>query len=249
MHDYKLLVVLISYNRLEYTKRTLRAFWDTIATPYYLVAVDNASTDGTQEYLSNVRDRGRIDKVILNPENYYPGKAANIGWSEGLKEYPTATHLMRLDNDMHLEKGWDIAALDYFKRIPSMGQVGIDHEAIENDKAAGYFVTINTKTYNTFPGCVGGPNIISRLAWEKGARYNEEKWTSMAKNVPTIQEDYKLSQTIKQLGFLSGHMTESLARTFANKDNWKDFPDYYRETMYARGYDDLIDNALGGAEK
>ena len=241
----KLLIVLITYNRLAYTKRTLRALFATIDTPYYLVVVDNASDDGTRQYLANLKERGRIDKLILNPENYYPGKACNIGWSEGLKEYPNATHLMRLDNDMHLEKGWDTAALDYFKKIPSMGQIGIEHEAIENPKAAGYEVHLNGKTFNTFPGNVGGPNIISRLVWDKGARYDESKWTSLEKNVPTIQEDYKFSQTVKNLGFLMGHMNERLAWTFANKDNWKDYPDYYKKTMRERGYDKLIEEVLG----
>lgn len=245
MVEPKLLIVLISYNRLNYTKRTLRNLYSTIEVPYYLVAVDNNSTDGTQDYLLKAKERNRIDKVILNPENYYPGKAANIGWTEGLEEYPTATHLMRLDNDMHLEKGWDMAALDYFKRIPSMGQIGIDHEAIENDKAIGYAITLNTKTFNTFPGCVGGPNIISRLVWNKGARYDETKWSTDDPNVPAVQEDYRFSQRIKQLGFLVGHMTEPLARTFANKANWKDYPEYYKETMYARGYTKLVDEVLG----
>lgn len=245
MVEPKLLVVLITYNRLAYTKQTLRNFWNTIAVPYYLVVVDNNSSDGTQDYLLKLKDRNRVDKVILNPDNYYPGKACNIGWTEGLKEYPTATHLMRLDNDMHLEKGWDLAALDYFKRIPSMGQIGIDHEAIENDRAIGYAVELNGKTFNRFPGCVGGPNIISRLVWEKGIRYNEEKWSTDDPNVPAVQEDYRFSKTIQDYGFLMGHMTENLARTFANKDNWKDYPEYYRKTMYERGYTKLIDEVLG----
>jgi glycosyltransferase involved in cell wall biosynthesis len=53
-----------------------------------LVAVDNASHDGTQLYLKNQERAGIINKVILNPENYYPGKATNIGWEEGIKAYP-----------------------------------------------------------------------------------------------------------------------------------------------------------------
>ena len=245
MMEPRILICLITYNRLDYTKRTLRGLWDTITTPYYLVISDNASTDGTREYITALEKRGRIDKAILNPENYYPGKACNIGWREGLREFPKASFLMRLDNDMDLLPGWDTAALDYFKRIPSMGQVGIDHEAIENDKAAVCAVTLNGKTYNPFPGCIGGPCIISRLAYDKGARYNEEKWTALDKNCPTIQEDFRMSATIKDLGFLLGHMTENLARTFATKDNWHLYPEYYRKTMYERGYTDLVDNILG----
>lgn len=230
-----LLIVLITYNRLEYTKKTIRSFWDTVEVPYYLVVVDNNSTDGTQEYLEGLKKRFRIDKLILNPDNYYPGKATNIGWEEGLKEYPDATHLMRLDNDMHLEKGWDTIAAEYFKAIPSLGQLGIEHEAIENPNAAGHEVRLGGKILNRFPGCVGGPNIISRLVWDKGLRYPELMWND-GRDSP-LQEDSSFSREIQNSGFLMGHMTEKLAWTFANESNWHEFKDYYLETMKNRGYE------------
>lgn len=241
MKNVRLLVVLLTYNRLEYTKRTLRAFRATINTPYYLVVVDNASTDGTVEYLRSQKERGRIDKLILNPENYYPGKACNIGWSEGLTEYPAATHLMRLDNDMHLEKGWDKAAWEYFEAMPSLGQLGIEHTAIENERAGAHEITIKGKTINRFPGNVGGPNIISRAVWDKGLRYKEDKWAPEMKNIPTPQEDVSFSKAIEQAGFLMGHMGEKFAWTFADRSNWADYPEYYKKTLSERGYDRLLE--------
>lgn len=241
----KLLIVLITYNRLAYTKQTLRDLFKTIEVPYYLVVVDNNSDDGTQDYLKNLEKRGRVNKVILNPDNYYPGKACNIGWAEGLKEYPVATHLMRLDNDMHLERGWDTVAEEYFEAMPSLGQLGIEHEAIENPRAAGHEITVKGKTINRFPGNVGGPNIISRAVWDKGLRYSEAKWEAMAKNIPTPQEDTRLSKDIENAGFLMGHMTERLAWTFANRDNWKDYPEYYKKTMSERGYDRTLEEVFG----
>lgn len=233
-----LLVVLITYNRLEYTKRTLRAFWKTTELPYYLVVVDNNSTDGTKKYLSNLESRNRADKVILNPDNYYPGKATNIGWAEGLKHYPEATHLMRLDNDMHLEPGWQKAAESYFKAIPELGQLGIDHEAIEHPKAALRALEINGKTLNPWPGCVGGPNIIRKKIWDMGIKYPELMWND-GRNSP-LQEDSQFSKAIINKGYLVGHMTENLARTFANESNWADYPEYYKKTMSDRGYDENV---------
>lgn len=234
----KLLIVLVTYNRLPYTKKTLRALWDTIEVPYYLVVVDNNSTDGTREYLEKLVPRNRADKIILNPDNYYPGKATNIGWAEGLKEYPDATHLMRLDNDMHLDKGWDIAVEEYFKRIPELGQLGLDHEAIEHPKATLRVMDINGKKLNPWPGCVGGPNIIRRKIWDMGLRYKELMWND-GRNSP-LQEDSQFSKAIQSIGYLTGHMTEDLARTFANESNWHEFPEYYRQTMGDRGYRDNL---------
>lgn len=228
----KLLIVLITFNRLEYTKRTLRSLWDTVSVPYYLVVVDNNSSDGTREYLKTLLERNRIDKLILNPDNYYPGKATNIGWTEGLKDYPQATHLMRLDNDMYLEKGWDIRAEEYFKTIDRLGQLGLDFDGGENKIPSFY----NGMGIVEWPGCVGGPNIIRKQIFES-VKYDESKWENS--NTP-VQEDSKFSREIKSQGWLVGHMDQRLSYTFANKDNWSDYPEYYLKTMKDRGYVDNV---------
>lgn len=230
----RLLIVLITYNRLAYTKKTLRHLWQTIELPYHLIIVDNASTDGTVKYLRGHESRERVDKVIFNPDNYYPGKATNIGWAEGLKLFDDVTHLMRLDNDMELLKGWDYAAESYFKAIPELGQLGLDHEAIEDSRAKLREREINGKTINPYPGNIGGPCIIRKSLWDLGLRYDEVRWDD-GRNTP-LQEDSKLSKKVSDLGYLFGHMTEDLARTFANKDNWSDYPEYYTKTMTERGY-------------
>jgi glycosyltransferase involved in cell wall biosynthesis len=227
----KLLVVLITYNRLAYTKRTLDAFRSTITVPHFLVIVDNQSTDGTREWL---KDSG-ADLIIKNPDNYYPGKACNIGWEEGLKHYSEATHLMRLDNDMELLPGWDTKAKEYFKTIPELGQLGLDHEAIEHPMAKLKELNINGMKLNPWPGNVGGPNIISRAVWDRGIRYSEARWSHEV-DIPTPQEDCQLSADILRAGYLMGHMTERLSFTFANQSNWSEYPDYYRKTMEERGY-------------
>lgn len=61
----RLLIVIVTFNRLEYTKKTLRMLLDTVEVPHYIIAVDNNSTDGTQKYLESLVKRNKIDKVIL----------------------------------------------------------------------------------------------------------------------------------------------------------------------------------------
>lgn len=230
----KLLIVLITFNRLEYTKMTLRSLWKTIEVPYYLVAVDNNSSDGTQEYLETLQKRGRIDMLVLNPKNYYPGKACNIGWEAGLALYPQATHLMRLDNDMHFERGWDAKAEEYFQKIDRLGQLGLDFDGGEN-KPPQYY---NGMGIIEWPGCVGGPNIIRREIWDNGARYDETPWEGSRTK---LQEDSKFSRQLINDGWLVGHMEDRLSWTFATKETWKDYPDYYKKTMYDRSYDENVE--------
>lgn len=235
-----MIICLITYNRLDYTKKTLKYLWNTMTEPYYLIVVDNNSTDGTQNYLSNLVGRGKIDQAIFNDENYYPGKACNIGWEEALRE-ADCNYLMRLDNDMELHEGWYDAALSYFEAIPELGQLGLDHEAIEHPKAALRALEINGKTINPWPGCVGGPCIIKKKIWDEGIRWPETRWDD-GQNSP-LQEDSRFSKSIQNMGYLVGHMTENLSRTFANESNWKDYPDYYKKTMTDRGYDDRLRKA------
>ncbi len=243
----KLLVTLITYNRLEYSKRTLKSLFDTISddADWFLVVVDNSSTDGTQKYLTDLEARGRLNMLILNPENYYPGKACNIAWKEALEVYD-ATHLMRLDNDMQLTKDWDVRVEEYFKAIPELGQLGIDHEAIEHPDAPLHKRTINGFTINEWPGSVGGPCIVRRKLWDKGLRWPEMRWDDDRKSA--TQEDSTFSKAIKDSGFLVGHAEEELGRTFANKTNWSDFPQYYLKTMADRNYQENVTYLEGMSE-
>lgn len=240
----KLLICLISYERIEYTKRTLRYLWDSVEddADYFIVAVDNHSSDGTQEYMRNLATRGRINMFIENPDNYYPGKACNIGWETALKVY-SPTHLMRLDNDMQLTKGWDKRVEVYFKAIPELGQLGIEHEAIETPEADMKKRIINGMAINEWPGCVGGPMVMPKKLWDAGFRYDETPWHTDNPNVPAEQEDSRLSAAIKSRGYLVGHAQEELGRTFATKENWAEFPNYYRDTMLKRGYKDLLEES------
>lgn len=233
----KLLVCMVTYGRLAYTKRTLKSLINTIDIPYYLVIVDNHSTDGTLKWLEKT---GPQDLLIENPYNFYPGRACNIGWERGIQEFPDATHLMRLDNDMEFEKGWDTKAEEYFEAIPLLGQLGLDNTALDGYSGDSRYVTeLNGETINAWPGNVGGPCIIRREVWDRGVRYNETPWKDLRKDeesMVTPQEDVKFSLQMHNYGYIYGHPTVKLAQTFANSTNRNDYPEYYKKTFTERGY-------------
>lgn len=232
----KLLIVLITHNRLEYTKRTIDSLKGSISVPHYLVVVDNASTDGTVEWIKKDRSSMSydIDMAIFNPKNFYPGKATNMGWDAGLQIYPEATHLMRCDNDMEFKKGWDLRAEEYFKKIDRLGQLGLDFDGGENKPPQFY----NGMGLIEWPGCVGGPCIIRREIWDAGHRYDESPWEGSNSK---IQEDSRFSRKLKDDGWLVGHMDTRLSWTFATPENWTDYPDYYRKTMKDRNYPEQVE--------
>lgn len=244
----KLLIVLITYQRLEYTQRTLKSLGKTLDIPATIMIVDNNSTDGTQEFIKSLALKpihwgfpAGFMHVILNPENYYPGKACNIGWAEGLKYLPDATHLMRCDNDMDFEPNWASKAQQYFEAMPILGQLGLDDSALDSFKGdERYITTINGKSVNAWPGNVGGPCIISREVYDRGARYDETPWQDLREtkdSMITPQEDVKFSLFMHKYGYIYGHPTEKLASTFANESNRSQFAEYYKKTFSERGYE------------
>lgn len=232
----KLLICLITHNRLRYTKATLESIErETKSMDYDLVIVDNNSTDGTQDWLND-----NYDNIILNDENYYPGKACNIGWAHLLEDHPNASYLMRCDNDMLFVAGWNLKAEEYFDAIPLLGQLGLDHTALNEfsgDKR--YLTTIGGKTVNAWPGNIGGPCIIRREIYDMGARYDETPWMDLRtrpKEMITPQEDVKFSLSMHKYGYIYGHPTEKLAWTFADVTNRHEYKDYYKKTFKERGY-------------
>lgn len=233
----RLLISMTTHERLKYTKRTLKSLLRTIECSYYLVVVDNNSTDGTQGWLEK---NGPQDLLILNTNNYYPGKATNIGWERGLKQF-NADYLMRLDNDMEFEPFWDVKAEEYFDNIPILGQLGLDYSALtEYNGNPDYLTTQDGMTVNAWPGNVGGPCIIRKEVYDRGARYDESPWYHEGDGKPTPQEDVKFSLSLHKLGFIYGHATEKLAWTFATPETWLEYKDYYDKTMKERGYDNML---------
>jgi len=228
-----LLICLITYNRLAYTQRTLDNLKKTIDIPHYLVVVDNDSSDGTREWLEK---NGPQDSLILNPINFYPGKATNIGWELGIAQY-SPTHLMRLDNDMNFSPGWATKAAEYFEAIPPLGQLGLDFTALDTFNGnQDYLTEMGGKTVNMWPGNVGGVCIVPRKLYDSGLRWNEGFWSHDGGPKPTAQEDVKFSFAVHKLGFIYGHATEKLAWTFADESNRHEYPEYYQKTLKERGY-------------
>ena len=96
--------IVITWNRLKLNKHFLESYHRTVPRDAgELIVVDNASTDGTKEWLESKYANGEIDKLILNHENYYLGKAFNQGMA---KANPRSEYIGKFDNDGYFEDGW-----------------------------------------------------------------------------------------------------------------------------------------------
>ena len=231
---------MVTHNRLEYTKQTLDNYLSTTTVPQFLIVVDNASTDGTQDWLRMQSDKGKINYILLNNKNYYPGAATNFGWAKGLEIFPEATHLMRLDNDMAFAHGWSEVAKQYFDKIPKLGQLGLDYGPMNDPEADRFDEEYNGMVINPYPGNVGGTMIMRKEIWADGIKYDTTPWSHKTET-PTAQEDAKLSADIFAAKWKFGHSTIRLAWTI---DKWEDYPEYYVKTMTDRGYGKVFKKRL-----
>ncbi|NFJ31668.1 glycosyltransferase, partial [Clostridium botulinum] len=92
-------IVILTYNKLEYTKLCIDSIRKyTKSGTYEIVVVDNNSTDDTREWLKEQKDI----KVILNDENLgFPG-GCNVGINAAEKE----NDILLLNNDTIVTPRW-----------------------------------------------------------------------------------------------------------------------------------------------
>ena len=177
----KIHTVIITHNRLELTKQVIESYLETVTIPHTLWVVDNASTDGTREWLLDNYDYG----LSLLKENRYPGYSANLGFSLAPSD---ATLLHRADNDFAFREGWSEQVVRAFKN-PKLGQLGLRTDDEETDSSGP--VASN----------VGGCCVIRRELWNAGLRYDERTWPEFREQVgPGITEDSFMSSAVEQMG-------------------------------------------------
>ncbi len=96
-------IIILTYNELELTKKCLASIDQyTDKEEIELIIVDNGSSDGTREYISNLPDV----KVILNEKNLGFAKGCNQGI-----EAAAGDNLLFLNNDTMVTKNWLTAML------------------------------------------------------------------------------------------------------------------------------------------
>ena len=79
----RIAVLIVTFNRLDKLKKALSAYDEQIYKPYEICVVDNNSTDGTREYLTNwVSNNSSYRRCVINLEKNIGGSG---GFYEGIK--------------------------------------------------------------------------------------------------------------------------------------------------------------------
>lgn len=186
----KLHTVFITHDRLDLTKQSISTFLETVTVSFTFVVVDNASTDGTCEWLGVAG----YPHICL-PENRYPGYAANRGWEHAPAD---ADFLQRADNDFAFLPGWT-DQVEMMFQTKKIGQVGLRTDEEE------LFASWN----------VGGNCVIRRELWDQGLRYDERPWPEYP---PGYSEDSFFSPEVQRMGYSWRRVPRPAIRSLASGD-------------------------------
>ncbi len=112
-------VILVSWNKLEYTKACLESFLQCTRAEevdYRLLIIDNGSDREVVEYLTDFQQRHPRVELLINAENRGLVSAVNQGTRRS-----TAPFICWLNNDLLFTEGWLVAMLRVAEAHPRIG--------------------------------------------------------------------------------------------------------------------------------
>jgi GT2 family glycosyltransferase len=218
-------VVVVTYNRLHLLRRCIDdVLWRTSDKTREIIVWNNASDDGTREFLDALEDP-RL-RIVHHPQN--------IGTNAYGHAFGVATqdHLVELDDDViEAPHNWDATMLDAFKRIPNMGYLSANLVDDPNDSAARYIKYLreerNAYTRREIDDIAllegptgGGCTMTSRELYERVGGFPQHE------ELVFWHEDAAYVRKIHQLGYRSA-MLEDLRV-------WHAGSPYYSKTSPAK---------------
>ena len=112
-------IVMLTYNQLDYSKACLESIFRHTPIAYEIIFVDNASTDGTVDWLCEQQKLYANIRVILNNENRGFAAGCNQGMAQAQGEY-----ILLLNNDVLVPPEWLEGMLECLRQHPNAGIVG-----------------------------------------------------------------------------------------------------------------------------
>ena len=202
--------VMLCWNRLTLSRRTLDSYLQTISVPHELFVIDNASTDGTKEWVASLREMNDVTDVLFMERND-PAAALNQAL-----ERCTGKFLHIMENDYEYLQGWDRYVLDRFARIPQLGQLApvVGHEYYHGDRHQGLVFLARDNVCST--------SVFRReLFFDTGVRL---KGTCRNR----FPDDYDLSMQIRRAGWLVAWSDVEIAHHLGlDADEHRRDPTYY----------------------
>lgn len=224
-------LMLVTYNRLDLTKRMLDNLFKNTNHPYRLIIIDNGSSDKTPEWLKGLsKDNAHCKDIelCLCKKNYGIAIGRNLGL-EIANKY-SDPYLSTIDNDIEVPEGWLTNCIELIKSNPRFS-IGVNMEGVNYPS-----MTANGKSFqykangNLGSACM----VFSRALHEKIGFFNTDyeyyghedaDWGFRARRV-----GWSLGY-LKENGvhFGSGDLDVGEYREFKNEFGKKNLPKFYKD--------------------
>jgi len=222
MHQQNMIsTIILNWNRADSLRVTIESYLTTITGAYELVVVDNASTDGSREYLRGVEASGQA-RVLFLEENI-----GGLGYNEAFSivhgEY---VHLT--ENDQLFLPGWSEHLRRSFETFDDLGQLSFFADVPTDLEAWGPKPsTLRFKAglvlYEAKYNLTTSAAIRASIIFEKGVRVTN--LDGLAYKFPA---DGKLSADIKAAGYWCAWSDRYYVRNLGHETaEFEAHPDYY----------------------
>ena len=200
-------IVCLTHNRVDLLARCVEnVIMRTSELTTEIVIWDNASPDGTRDYLSSLDDP-RLD-IVFHDENIAMNALPRA------LERTTAPYMVELDDDVvEAPERWDAALLEAYRRMPSIGFLcaGIAYDA--NDAASRYLRYMREEIgayreekingVRILRGSVGGAcTMTSRDLYRQVGGFKEHR------RYPYWRPDIPYQRALRKLGYDSAFLAD-----------------------------------------
>lgn len=160
-------IIVTTFNRLPLTRICLGTLLQTTGSECVITVVDNASSDGTGEYLDKVLARSEKIRVYKLSRNMGVSVAFNLGMASTEADY-----YVKVDNDIALQQpAWLENMIAIAEQNPEVGLVGYQ---LCSWHATERIVLPSGHAFRKAEGCNGGCLLIPRKTHEACGFMNED---------------------------------------------------------------------------
>lgn len=203
-------IIFVTYNRLEFTTKSLESIFSRTKYPYRLIVVDNDSSDGTKGYLRDLHQQGKIHELILNSENIGLERALQ----KGLEKVESG-RFVTTDNDCiapSLNPCWLEQLYDLMNENTEFAAVALRPQVL-----IGVGQIFKNQKGDVVENNVCGSSfrmIDTVVAKEVGG------WTDRFENGGRGNEEHDICGKIKAKGFKAGYAKEIFTYHLFGEANW-----------------------------
>jgi GT2 family glycosyltransferase len=198
----KIRVLMITYNRVDYTQLSLRTLLDTLPENAKVTIWDNNSSDDMRALLRNYEKHAAVEQIIFNRTNDKLRGPTNWFWQNA----GDADFVSKVDDDCLMPAGWCETLTALHSDLPEAGVIGC-WRFLDED----FVPEIAKRKIQSF-----GSHQIMRNCWVEGSGYLMKR--AVIDKVGFLLEDESFT----------GYCTRAAAAGFVN--GWY-YPFLYQEHM------------------